>query len=169
MRVMGEAKPDFKYIVRIADTDIDGNRTVELGLERIKGIGIRTADAIADSLGIPRYEKIGNLKEEQIEAISNALQKLPSIVPPWLLNKRKSIYTGKDLHFIGSDWQSGVRDDINLMKKIRCYKGIRHETGQKVRGQRTKSNGRSGLTVGVSKIRAKELVKEKEKGKAEKK
>jgi small subunit ribosomal protein S13 len=40
-------------------------------------------------------------------------------------------------------------EDINLMRKIRCYKGIRHETGQKVRGQRTKSTGRTGLTVGV--------------------
>jgi small subunit ribosomal protein S13 len=35
------------------------------------------------------------------------------------------------------------------MRKIRCYKGIRHETGQKVRGQRTKSTGRTGTTVGV--------------------
>ena len=42
-------------------------------------------------------------------------------------------------------------DDVNMMRKIRCYKGIRHETGQKVRGQRTKSTGRTGKTVGVSK------------------
>ena len=40
-------------------------------------------------------------------------------------------------------------EDINLMKKIRSYKGIRHERGQKVRGQRTKSTGRTGTTVGV--------------------
>ena len=39
------------------------------------------------------------------------------------------------------------------MKKIRCYRGIRHETGQKVRGQRTRSNGRTGLTLGVSRKR----------------
>jgi len=32
---------------------------------------------------------------------------------------------------------------------IRCYKGIRHEQGQKVRGQRTRSNGRTGMTMGV--------------------
>ncbi|HOW33966.1 MAG TPA: 30S ribosomal protein S13, partial [Methanoregulaceae archaeon] len=47
---------------------------------------------------------------------------------------------------------STARDeDINLLRKIRCYRGIRHETGQKVRGQRTKSTGRTGLTVGVKK------------------
>ncbi len=44
---------------------------------------------------------------------------------------------------------STERDDINLMKMIRCYKGIRHEQGQKVRGQRTRSNGRTGMTMGV--------------------
>jgi small subunit ribosomal protein S13 len=40
-------------------------------------------------------------------------------------------------------------DDVNRMRKMRSYRGIRHETGQKVRGQRTKSTGRTGTTVGV--------------------
>jgi small subunit ribosomal protein S13 len=40
-----------------------------------------------------------------------------------------------------------------MMRKMRCYKGIRHETGQKVRGQRTKSTGRTGMTVGVKKTK----------------
>ena len=43
--------------------------------------------------------------------------------------------------------------EVNIMKKIRCYKGIRHENGLTVRGQRTRSNGRKGLTLGVSKKR----------------
>ncbi len=47
-----------------------------------------------------------------------------------------------------------VDDDINLLKKIRAYRGIRHETGQKVRGQRTKSTGRTGLIVGVKRKKA---------------
>ncbi|HJK55741.1 MAG TPA: 30S ribosomal protein S13, partial [Methanocorpusculum sp.] len=44
-------------------------------------------------------------------------------------------------------------DDINLMKKMRCYRGIRHENGLKGRGQCTKSTGRFGKIVGVSKRR----------------
>src|SRR2546422_6033274 len=47
------------------------------------------------------------------------------------------------------------------MKMIRSYKGVRHETGQKVRGQRTRSNGRTGLTVGVTKKAALEAAKAK--------
>ena len=41
-------------------------------------------------------------------------------------------------------------DDLNRMKKVKSYKGIRHASGHKVRGQRTYSNGRKGLALGVS-------------------
>ena len=41
------------------------------------------------------------------------------------------------------------QEDVNRMKKTRSYKGIRHESGHKVRGQRTSSNGRRGSTIGV--------------------
>jgi len=39
---------------------------------------------------------------------------------------------------------------------------VRHEQGQKVRGQRTRSNGRTGLTVGVIKKTAIAAAKAKE-------
>jgi len=41
-------------------------------------------------------------------------------------------------------------EDINLMKKVRSYKGVRHDRGLRVRGQRSRSTGRKGKTVGVS-------------------
>ena len=47
-----------------------------------------------------------------------------------------------------------LRDEINILKKIRSYRGIRHERGLPVRGQRTRANSRTGLTLGVSKKRA---------------
>jgi small subunit ribosomal protein S13 len=42
------------------------------------------------------------------------------------------------------------RHDINRMQMINSYKGIRHKRGQKVRGQRTKSTGRTEGTIGVN-------------------
>jgi small subunit ribosomal protein S13 len=68
-----------------------------------------------------------------------------------MLNHQKDIEIGKDTHFIGSDIEMKLRDEINIMKKIRSYKGIRHERGLTVRGQRTRANNRKGLTLGVSK------------------
>ncbi len=61
----------------------------------------------------------------------------------------RDFYTGENRHLFSQDVALVNEEDINLMRKIRCYRGIRHETGQKVRGQRTKSTGRTGTTVGV--------------------
>jgi small subunit ribosomal protein S13 len=44
-----------------------------------------------------------------------------------------------------------VKSDIDLMKEIKCWRGIRHMLGLKVRGQRTRTTGRTGITVGVKK------------------
>jgi len=68
-----------------------------------------------------------------------------------MLNRQKDFESGDDIHLVSTELDMIVRDDINRMRMIRCYKGIRHEGGHKVRGQRTRSNGRKGLTLGVSK------------------
>jgi len=149
-RDKGQEKEDFKYIVRLASTDLDGKRRLVDALSDIRGIGYRTAILVADKVGLPRYEKIGNFDDTQIEKIENAINTISEYAPPWLLNRQNDWETGEDYQIFGPDLQVKIRDDINLMKKIRCYKGIRHEQGQKVRGQRTRSNGRTGLTIGVT-------------------
>ena len=176
-KVTKEHKPDFKFIVRLAETDLNGERTIQLALADIRGIGTRTAVLVADRVGLPRKMPIGDCNDEQIEKLGAALQAIPEFVPVWMLNRQNDIDSGADVQVFGPELGISVREDINLMKKMRCYKGIRHETGQKVRGQRTKSNGRTGLTVGVTKkamqaavaaAKAEETGGKKEKG-AEKK
>ena len=54
-----------------------------------------------------------------------------------------------------TDIDMRLRDEINIMKKIRSYRGIRHERGLPARGQRTRANNRKGLSLGVSKKREK--------------
>jgi len=150
-KVTKEHKPDFKFIVRLAESDLNGERTVMLALSDIRGIGMRTAALVADRVGIPRKMLIGDLSDEQVEKLGTALAALPEYIPVWMLNRQNDLDSGADVMVYGPELGINVREDINLMKKMRCYKGIRHETGQKVRGQRTKSNGRTGLTVGVTK------------------
>ena len=150
-KVTKEHKPDFKFIVRLAETDLNGERAVQLALSDIRGIGMRTAALVADHVSIPRKMLIGDLNDEQVEKLNAALAAIPEYIPVWMLNRQNDIDSGADVMVYGPELGLNVREDINLMKKMRCYKGIRHETGQKVRGQRTKSNGRTGLTVGVTK------------------
>jgi small subunit ribosomal protein S13 len=163
-------KEDFRYIVRMANTDLDGTRSVIYSLMAIKGVGRRVAEAVADLAGVSRTDRLGNLSEEQTTKIEGILRKLGELVPPWMVNRPRDWETGLDLHAFGPDVDVRRRDDINRMKMIRSYKGVRHDTGQKVRGQRTRSNGRTGLTVGVIKKTAiaAAKAKEAEEGKAEK-
>jgi small subunit ribosomal protein S13 len=149
----GEDDEDFQYIIRIANTDIDGNKTVVMGLAQIKGIGRHMATLIVDATGIDKKIKIGKLTEPQIEKIKNVLEDIQNIAPGWMLNHRKDNDTGEDIHLISSDVDLRLRDDVNLLKMIRSYRGIRHESGLSVRGQRTRANNRRGLALGVSKKR----------------
>jgi small subunit ribosomal protein S13 len=146
-----EKDSDFNYIVRIANTDIDGEKKITFGLTQIKGVGRRMATLITDAAGIDREIKCGNLTESQLVKINEVLENLDKKAPAWMLNHRKDLDTGKDIHLISTDVEMRLRDEINLLKMIRSYRGIRHETGLTVRGQRTRSNSRKGLALGVSK------------------
>ena len=144
---------DYRYIVRIANTDIDGDKKLVHGLTSIKGIGMHMGSLIANETGINKSVKMGDLTDAQIEKIQKALEDVINSAPGWMLNHRKDYETGEDIHLIGSEIDMRLRDEINIMKKIRSYKGIRHERGLTARGQRTRANNRRGLALGVSKKR----------------
>jgi len=144
---------DFQYIVRIANTDIDGNKKLIHGLTSIKGVGRKMSTFLINKTGLDRKTKMGYLTEKQIEIISQAINDIQKDAPSWMLNHRKEYETGEDVHLIGPQIELRLRDEINIMKKIRSYKGIRHERGLTVRGQRTRANSRKGLTLGVSRSR----------------
>ena len=143
-------KDDFQYIVRIAGMDLKGERDVVLALSDLKGIGIRLAETLTKKLEIDESMRLGDLSEEKIQEIRDYIESEDfEGLPGWMLNNRLDPVTGKNANLVGQDLQIQIQDNINLMKKIRSYRGIRHETQHKVRGQRTRSNGRKGLTVGV--------------------
>jgi len=149
---------NFQYIVRIAGKDIKGERSIKLALADISGIGDRLSSILIKKFSLIPDQKIGELSEDKILEIRNYVEnKEYKDLPSWLLNHRKDISTGKDFNLLSNDLNLQINDDINLMKKMRSYRGIRHETGHKVRGQRTRSNGRHGLSMGV--IRRKEEPK----------
>ena len=144
----------FRYIVRVAGVDIDGNIKVAYGLAKIKGVGVTLAYILCRKLGIDPEARIGNLSEAEVKKIEEALANPQTLgLPGWMFNRRKDYETGKDLHLIGSDLIIAVKKDIELLKKIRCWRGIRHQLGLKVRGQRTRTTGRLGVTVGVKRKR----------------
>ena len=145
---------EFRHIVRVVDKDIDGTKTVAEALREVKGIGLRLADIIAKKVEISPEMRIGSLSEEKIEEIEKVIENLAQYgVPSWLFNRRKDLETGEDKHLISSEIDLQVKADIEREKSIWSWRGYRHAYGLKVRGQRTRTTGRTGKTVGVSRRR----------------
>ncbi len=151
---MSSEDRQFRYIVRIAGTDIDGKLKLPYGLSEIKGIGYTTALAIIRVLGLDPNMRIGFLKDEEIRKLEEAVKDLTRLgFPSWLYNRRKDYETGIDKHLIGADLIFHARRDIEREIRIGTWRGVRHKLGLKVRGQRTGTTGRLGMTVGVKKKR----------------
>jgi small subunit ribosomal protein S13 len=140
---------DIRYFVRIRNTDLDGTRSVQIALTKIPGIGRITARAISWLAKVDPLSVMGKVDDAGVERLRQVVDGYGPQVPVWMLNRPADPYTGEGKHLLSTDVLIGKEDDVNRMRKIRCYRGIRHETGQKVRGQRTKSTGRTGTTVGV--------------------
>jgi small subunit ribosomal protein S13 len=141
---------DLRYFVRIGQTDLDGTKSVERSLSDMDGIGKRTARIVADAAGVDRMATFGRLDDEEIESVVEVVEDLESHIPEWMANRQRDFFSGETSHIVGSDLGQKRTHDINRMKMINCYKGVRHKRGQKVRGQRTKSTGRSEGTIGVN-------------------
>jgi len=142
---------EIKYFVRIGTTDLDCTKSVRVALTGITGVGRHTSTVLSRMAKVDEYSKLGRLDEAAVNRLRAAVEKYTANIPSWMANRPKDLYTGEKRHLFGVDVALARDEDVNMMRKIRCYKGIRHETGQKVRGQRTKSTGRTGATVGVKK------------------
>lgn len=150
---MGEER-EFRYIVRIGGLDISGTEKLAYGLAKIKGLGVNTAYALCRILNLDPESRVGLLTEEEVEKIEEFISNPSKFgLPSWMFNRRRDVKSGEDLHLYGPDLIIAVREDIETMKKIKSWKGIRHALGLKVRGQRTRTTGRLGVTVGVKRKR----------------
>jgi len=143
---------EYRHIVRIVGNDIPGERKLIVGLTQIKGIGFNFATAISSTLKINQNSNIGNLTEENVQAIEKLiLNPIEAKFPLWFLNRQKDIETGKDMHLLTSDIPFTLRNDIERERVTVSWRGYRHLSGLKVRGQRTRTSGRRGGAVGVAK------------------
>ncbi|MCC8108531.1 MAG: 30S ribosomal protein S13 [Planctomycetes bacterium] len=107
---------------RILGVDIPNEKLVEIALTYLYGVGSTTAKKIVAELGIDPKTRAKNLTEEEIGQIASLLDK--SYVVEGQLRRQ-------------------VAQNLQRLKKIGCYRGIRHGRGLPVRGQRTRTNART--------------------------
>jgi small subunit ribosomal protein S13 len=143
---------EFRHILRITGTDVDGTLKASYALTKIKGISFNFANAILKRAGIDPDTRAGFLTEADVEKIEEIIKEPSKYeLPGWLFNRKKDFETGKDMHLISADLVLRTKMDIEQMKEIKSWRGYRHAYGLKVRGQRTKTTGRAGKALGVKK------------------
>lgn len=158
-----EKKENVRNIVRLAGRDLKGTRRIQAALSGLKGIGSSMAKAIVRAAGIDSTHKVGELTDDQIEELENVLDDpMEYGVPKFMVNRREDYDTGEDLHLLGGDIEMVEREDISREKDMESRRGIRHRRGLPVRGQRTRSTGRKGMTVGVEREKLKEKAESEE-------
>ena len=143
---------EYRHLVRIAGKDLEGSKKLNVALSDLRGIGYSFANVITKSLGIDPRARLGTLTEEQVKTVEKAiLASTQGKLPGWFYNRRNDPETGETRQILGADLDFIQRNDVQDEKDIQSWKGIRHGLGLKVRGQRTRTTGRKGRTVGVRK------------------
>ena len=161
-----ESKPKRKLIegvrgiIRLAEVDLPGEKKVRHAILHIKGVSHSLAHIVPQLAGIDPNVMVGSLTDEQLDKLEDVVRNPQKYgVPIFMLNRRNDLFLGGDRHLVSSDLTMQQKADIDFMKKIRAYRGIRHELGLPVRGQRTRSSFRTGVRVGVVKGAAREQAK----------
>jgi small subunit ribosomal protein S18e len=152
MSLVSGEKSNFQFILRLLNTNVDGKQKCIYAFTKIAGVGRRYAQLVCRKADVDTTKRAGELTAEELERIVTIMQKpLDYKIPAWFLNRQRDIVDGKNSHVLSNGIASKLRDDLERLKKIRAHRGLRHYWGLRVRGQHTKTTGRRGRTVGVSK------------------
>ena len=120
-------------MARLLGVEIPNEKRIEASLPYIFGIGPKTATKILEEAGVDRNMRTGELSEEQMARVANA------------------ITSGGIM--IEGDLRRDLQSHLKRLTSINCYRGIRHRRNLPARGQRTKTNARTRKgrrkTVGV--------------------
>ncbi len=143
---------EFKYIVRLLGKDLNGSRKVIQALSKLKGVGNNLAHYLLISMHIDSKARIGDITDGQIAEIEKRLKNSGSLgLPDYMINRRKDLESGSNIHLVGSELDFSLRTDREREKSMASWRGVRSSLGLKVRGQRTRTSGRKGKTIGVKK------------------
>ena len=123
---------EYRHILRIMGTDVQGTLKTVYALTGIKGISLRLSNAILKKAGVNPDVRVGFLTEAELNKIEEIIKDPARFgLPNWLFNRRKNLETGKDDHLIRADLVLRTKTDIDDEKAIRSWRGYRHADGLK--------------------------------------
>lgn len=108
-------------MARIAGVDIPNDKRIDVSLRYIFGIGEATARKIVDQAQVEPTRKVREMTDDEVARIREIIDRN---------------------HTVEGDLRREVRQNIQRLIEINCYRGIRHRRGLPVHGQRTRTNAR---------------------------
>src|SRR3954465_10824328 len=109
-------------MARIAGVDLPRAKRVEIALTYIYGIGVSRSNKILGKAGIDPSVRVKDLSEEEASRIAKIIDQEGDVE---------------------GDLRKEVAMNIKRLMEIGSYRGLRHRRNLPVRGQRTKTNGRT--------------------------
>ena len=110
-------------MARISGVDLPRDKRIEIGLTYVYGIGRATSNRLLKEAGVNPDTRVRDLTDEEVGKIRDAID--------------------ADSILIEGDLRREIAINIKRLQEIGCYRGIRHRKGLPVRGQKTKTNGRT--------------------------
>ena len=107
---------------RLLGVDIPNDRKTVISLTYLFGVGQKTARDLCNKAAVDEDKRARDLTDEEISRISMILE--------------------RD-YIVEGPLRRQVQQNINRLRDIKSYRGIRHRMGLPVRGQRTKTNART--------------------------
>ncbi|XP_055970151.1 40S ribosomal protein S18-like [Sorex fumeus] len=142
----------FQHILRVLNTNINGQRKIAFAITAIKGVGQRFAHVVLSKPDTDLTKRAGELTEDEVERVITIMQNPCQYkIPNWFLNRQKDVKDGKYSQVLANSLDNKLREDLERLKKIQVHQGLHHFWGLRVRGQHTKTTRHRGHTVGVSK------------------
>jgi len=108
-------------MARIAGVDLSEKWKLDFALTRIKGIGWTSSDKILEALKIDKKIRVSEVSAEDVAKLAAEVEK----------------------YLIEGDLIRNVRGNVQRLKTISSFKGVRHTRGLPARGQRTRRNART--------------------------
>lgn len=109
-------------MARIVGVDLPKNKSGEVGLTYIFGLGRSSARKILEQAGVDKEIKVKDWTDDHVNRIRKVIN---------------------ENFKVEGELRSSVQLNIKRLMDIGCYRGIRHRLGLPVRGQSTKNNART--------------------------
>lgn len=108
-------------MARIAGIELPEDKRIDYALTRLYGVGWKLAEEILRQANVPAAKRTKELSEQEIAVLNKTVEK----------------------YAVEGDLRGKVRGDIQRLKDIGSYRGLRHGRNLPVRGQRTRTNART--------------------------